>query len=279
MPEGADRRFADLRNDSGREPMLRRVLPIRLLLVVASFVGMAFTAHSAGLTDPLNRHNLSSGADPGHPRAQLPANGGTDEICVFCHTPHSASAKGPLWNRPDVTTSFPLYNSATLVIDDPGVVGDSGYTDDGSVTYPNGASRLCLSCHDGVTAVNVVLSQTTPIEMTGVAGAASLADLGSTAIVDLATSHPVSFTYNPTVRDAILAQKPGEYQLPLLPDVPLDDQSRMQCTTCHDPHEDTRADGTSAYPFWRHTSGADDYTEVCNTCHLAPTGSPSVHPL
>jgi len=244
-----------------------------LLLVIAPQISPA-----ASLTNPLNKHNLSSGADSGHPHAEVPALGGTTEICVFCHTPHGASAQGPLWNRPDITGSFPLYNSPTLVIDD--VAGISGYTDDGSVTYPNGSTRLCLSCHDGVTAINVVLDPVSPIEMTGgKAGAVNLSDFLSTAIIDLSTSHPVSFTYNASVRDAILVQKPGLYQLPSLADVPLDGQGRMQCTTCHDPHSDTRVDGL-AYPFWRHTTNivVDAYTDVCNTCHIpAPQIAGPVH--
>ena len=62
-----------------------------LLLVLVPQVSPA-----ASLTNPLNKHNLSSAADSGHPHAEVPALGGTTEICVFCHTPHGASAQGPL---------------------------------------------------------------------------------------------------------------------------------------------------------------------------------------
>ena len=33
--------------------------------------------------------------------------GGTDEVCVFCHTPHGAntSASAPLWNKGVTTTT------------------------------------------------------------------------------------------------------------------------------------------------------------------------------
>jgi hypothetical protein len=40
----------------------------------------------------------------------------------------------------------------------------------------------------------------------------------------------------------------------------------MQCTTCHDPHDDTRA--AIDIPFWRQTTGSP-YDDVCGACHDA----------
>ncbi|MDR9499907.1 MAG: hypothetical protein RI556_12085, partial [Hydrogenovibrio sp.] len=59
-----------------------------------------------------SKHNLSSSGDN--------ATSATDQVCVFCHTPHGSdvSAPAPLWNKelPDSTT-FQTYDelgTATL---------------------------------------------------------------------------------------------------------------------------------------------------------------------
>src|SRR5574341_1528080 len=62
------------------------------------------TKHNLSSADP--QQLLSSGVlpRPGTARDAESAPGGTSEICVFCHTPHGASATGgafkaPIWNR------------------------------------------------------------------------------------------------------------------------------------------------------------------------------------
>jgi len=188
---------------------------------------------------------------------------------VFCHTPHGASAQSALWNRKDPSTaSFPLYSSSTLNINDPAIVPFSQYSNADSATYPNGATRMCLSCHDGVSALGEVLSgqerYTSKIAMTY----DTLNLAGGSGVINLATSHPVSFVYNSTVQTAINAVEGAiNYKLPSA--VPLDGMDRMQCTTCHDPHEDTRTSGYNL-PFWRNYTGAEliDYDSTCQDCHL-----------
>ena len=74
------------------------------------------------------KHNLSSGG-PGTRKAATET-----EICIFCHAPHNTSPAGQLWNRRLPTSTYTPYTSSTLK----SVPGQ-----------PNGASLLCLSCHDG----------------------------------------------------------------------------------------------------------------------------------
>jgi hypothetical protein len=76
---------------------------------------------------------------------------GTDEVCVFCHTPHGGTRiepdnSAPLWNR--------------LIPDDVGYVMYSAPNFDGSAieNAPKGISLACLSCHDGTLALDALIN-------------------------------------------------------------------------------------------------------------------------
>ena len=242
---------------------------------------------TAALAIPLsnnnNQHNFSSGAvntNPNtgrpHPHADTPANDGTSEICIFCHTPHGAKPDTPLWNRSVSTgVTFPFYGGQLVIKGSFGVTDATLHSQYNSATfpYPNGSSKLCLSCHDGVTAIGTVLDGTA-FQMVGASNINAMNPIDSARLdINLATSHPISFVYDAQVLSDIDQIKPGEYQLPTMDDVPLDGQQRMQCTTCHDPHEDTRATaGMLGLPFWRHRRNISidgPFDDVCNDCHLA----------
>jgi len=61
---------------------------------------------------------------------------GGDELCVYCHTPHGATAGAtPLWNRDLSGATYVPYQSSSL--------------DATGIGQPGGTSKLCLSCHDG----------------------------------------------------------------------------------------------------------------------------------
>jgi hypothetical protein len=185
---------------------------------------------------------------------------GAKEICIFCHTPHSASAQGPLWNRTDPGGPFVPYNSTSLKIKN---IAAAQYDIDNYV--PDGATRLCLSCHDGVTGIGTLLDRTITMNHE------TMSDVSPTAtfdpVIDLELTHPVSFVFNATVETALL----GKASIPTNPDL-RDSQERVQCTSCHDPHDDR---GEAIYnaagvpPFWRIISSdpADSYTDLCNKCH------------
>lgn len=233
-----------------------------------------------------NPHNLSSQSSN-----TIRANSGGDQnathICVFCHAPHGATPQSTLWNRPAPDAGpFPTYAyPADIVIDDNPVNALAQYGPSYG-EYPNGATKMCLSCHDGATAIGTMANGIT-ISMTqntitdakkhwnpGVSGG------------DFSRTHPVSFFYTVAVKDAINNAKGGGYDRPAGTFLLVDSQQRIQCTTCHDPHLDTdAADGDStggayALPFWRVHTGSDalaeaaDYDAVCIQCH---TGTPPLN--
>ncbi|WP_083928808.1 cytochrome c3 family protein [Geopsychrobacter electrodiphilus] len=222
------------------------------------------------LTAPGNRHNLSKGSGGVMATTET-------RICVFCHTPHGASPQSPLWNRQDpAQTNFPLYASPTLEIQN---IPAAGYSAADQTKYPNGASRMCLSCHDGVSSVGAVISQTSKIIMNyDTLGAYDTATSSKTTI-DLSKSHPISFVYSAAVKDAINVAEAlpshglATYKLPLAGSkTTLDGNERMQCTTCHDPHNDTNNGTTYTLPFWaNNVTGveATDYDNTCNECHVS----------
>lgn len=234
------------------------------VLAFVSFFSFAIpAADGRPVSNPNNPHNLSFGATHKRTKA-METQAGAKEICIFCHTPHSASKQGALWNRQDpvLMGSFPLYDSGSLKIKN---IPAAQYNT--TADYPNGASKLCLSCHDGVTGIGTLLDRTLTMNHETMENVTTTATFDP--VIDLSLTHPISFYYTTEVKDAIVAAgKPGFH----LPTDPLrDSQERVQCTTCHDPHDD-RAEilylGNPIPPFWRFSDTATDpYAKLCNQCH------------
>lgn len=238
---------------------------MRYLFITTAFIFILMSGLSEGagrkISEIGNKHNFSYMNISSNFRA---VQGGDTsgfnrdaQICVFCHTPHRSSGEGPLWNRAASTRTFKHFSSATLAIDDAALQADADYG------QPTGSSRLCLSCHDGVTAIGAVF--TTPGSITPI----NIPTITSTIGYETYSSHhPVSFRYNQTVRN-LLKGAPYNKDLQDLPptsydvNVKLDKQERMQCTTCHDPHQDKSDVPGITHPFWVTTT----YEKVCESCH------------
>lgn len=177
-----------------------------------------------------SRHNLSvSGI------GKVKATSET-ELCLFCHTPHNSSPSAPLWNRFEKGTTYTLYSSSTLQAL-PG--------------QPDGSSMLCLSCHDGTVALGSVISREKPIDIsTGIFMPMGKTNLGT----NLSNDHPISFLYNST-----LASTDGQLKEPTLITPPvLLKNSKVQCTSCHDPHKNIYSDFLVA---------TSENSNLCNSCH------------
>jgi hypothetical protein len=204
----------------------------------------AAIAQQTGVSATL--HNLSV-SGPGEIRAQSET-----EVCKFCHIPHQAVVSQALWGH--ALSTADRYQVPTI--------RRGGVT--APAPQPDGSSRLCLSCHDGTVALGEVGRGTSRIAM----GGSQRLDRGrrSHLGVDLSGSHPVSFV----VPEADPAAGSGSDMTlrPLAlvtsdPDVKLDGQGKMQCTTCHDPHQDRHYRPGSVPHFWVKPT----VSEVCLTCH------------
>ena len=216
------------------------------LAVISLLAGVVVAPATAQQRVANTLHNLSV-SGPGEVRSLSET-----EVCKFCHIPHDAVVPHPLWGHA-------LSNAEYRV---PDITSPSGGTR--PAPQPNGASRLCLSCHDGTVALGDVGGG--PIAM---AGAQRLTP-GRPGYIgtDLSGSHPISFV----VPDASGSSGPSDGRdmglRPLSsitsdPDVRLDAQGRMQCTTCHDPHSDRYYEKGKVPHFWVKPT----VQEVCITCH------------
>ncbi len=208
----------------------------------------------------------------GGPHANLNSstNTSTDngELCIYCHTPHASNkdaSPAPIWNKPTTNVVFTMYGATTA--------GEAGVTMAGTPTdaAPSGSSMACLSCHDGVSAMNRVVNApgsgntdsatgvligalplypkpmvTNPYKAVGVNG-------------DMTDDHPISIQYiegraglRPTT-DTVAADIIGAtYVSDLLRD------GKVQCSSCHEVH------GTIYDMYLRsHNYGS----ALCVACH------------
>lgn len=135
---------------------MKRTAQLQIVIAIAIAIAMLMLlAASAafGAVDPdeptrniaITPHNLSYTG----PNSAYKSTGSVKEICVFCHTPHNATINRALWNRsmPELGAgvSYHMYTTgANLTQTTKGV------------QKPSDESLMCLSCHDGRFAVNVV---------------------------------------------------------------------------------------------------------------------------
>ncbi len=209
---------------------LLRIMRVLLLCVAVVLSALLMASPGRAQTEIARTvHNLTPGG-PGQLKETRPTG-----LCVYCHTPHNANPTQALWNKDTPATTYQLYTSSTL---------------QSMPNQPTGSSRLCLSCHDGILALGN-LRVPPPGEELELGPMSGNRRLGT----DLSDDHPISFVY-----DGELAVRRGELVDPsgLPTTVRLDASQQLQCTTCHDPHEDRR-------PMFLRMANADG--ALCLSCH------------
>ena len=166
------------------------------------------------------------------------------EICLPCHTPHNADPYGdniidaPLWNHDaDMTTVYTLYSSPTF---------------DSTPNQPQGISKLCLSCHDGVIALD------------SFGGAAGGNYISGNALIDtdLSDDHPISIYWSHQVEfktgsgTCVNCHNPSPTDFnPILPFF----NRYLECATCHDVHNTVGYDHLLRLPLAN--------SQLCLHCH------------
>ena len=217
--------------------------------VALSLVCLAALASTIGMGP--NSSRLTPGRGRAGPTGASRGTGAHANLaCNDCHRRHrevQGAAPGGTtrlveWSTQyteDGLATFTLYSSPTF---------DAPRTD---ISQPDGPSKLCLGCHDGSYSM--------------------LSDLGNRNLVfdteSLTRTHPISFTY-----DSALAARARWYGLRDPASTPsglggtiqrdlLDANSKMQCTSCHDPHPAARGPKLLRYPA---SSGANTFCRVCH---------------
>ena len=143
----------------------------------------------AGVAD--SPHNINRVAPGGDVYDSTLGNGRT---CAYCHTPHHAisdspelvaSGYNPLWSHEVSTGTYTGYASPTF--------------DGAAVTAPDiliGPSRLCMSCHDGVIAVDQHYGAALKNVVKNTGDTWGGIDVADGVTKSLANDHPIGFKYN-----------------------------------------------------------------------------------
>ena len=183
------------------------------------------------------------------------------EVCIVCHAPHNTDATSvPLWNHTTTAQTFTPYGAS-----------GSGFNIHFTPGQPDGSSKMCLSCHDGITAANSygvngkspALQDSITLATGGATAPRTSTITRSNLTTNLTDDHPISFVYaeamvaNPRLRDT-------SYITPLGHSIGvdmLDKQGKLQCAGCHDPHG-SNTGWNSTYLKFSNSNSA-----LCLTCH------------
>lgn len=215
---------------------------------------MAVTA--AGAASIKNtKHDLSLGSTGATFKAT-----NTDQICVFCHTPHNSLQDIPLWNRTNPTASnFTLYSSSSMN----NTPVKTGFTADS-------ISLFCMSCHDGATGLGSDVHNDPNGVGIDMAGGNDLLTGDANLQNDLSNDHPVNFLVTATgvSNDGNLgtldtgSNPPNMKTGDVINGLPLFKSARgattLECGSCHKVHDNTDA------PFLRTTMAG---SKLCLGCH------------
>lgn len=200
-----------------------------------------------------------------HDFATQPWNG-RNEICRVCHVPHDHGwatqyyLNGLLWNHKVSSATYTMYNNAW----------SSTLTGTQSA-QPDGHSKLCLGCHDGTVGID---------SFDKYAGGAYFIDdynpnfkvpaFADGANRDLRGTHPISIAFpagetgdgKNFTDPATATWASGDTVASTL------DQGKVQCTTCHDVHDQEAVPGTRLLRAAQTVSEGGVPSGLCLTCHV-----------
>lgn len=218
------------------------------------------------------------------------ASADNGEICVYCHTPHAANTAfdgAPIWNKQQPTgLTYKMYGATTD--------GVAGVTIAGTSTdaQPANPSLACLSCHDGISAIDSIVNAPgsgmgslaagtinivdalTPAYGGNIGGTPGTATTGT--VIDLSNDHPVSIVYMGTgAIDSPASLRATTFNLTSYGDAvawkgastiaDLLRNGNVECSSCHDPHNGGKIQGTDTeVNYLRHSN---TNSNLCLGCH------------
>lgn len=169
------------------------------------------------------------------------------EICLPCHAPHSTKTMPvPLWNHELSPQTYIVYRRTRPAVQ--GAVSSG---------QPDGMSKICLSCHDGILASDAY----------GGSSGATVFLSEKERIGIMCNNHPISFVY-----DTALAVKDNSLYDPSVKfsgvkgstgtiDADMLFMNWLECTSCHDVHNTKAVPGTKL--LVKEIAGS----ALCLTCH------------
>jgi len=201
----------------------------RTAVFVAMLAGAAISQDTSRITN--TPHNLNTVDVWG---VVVPQN----RVCLPCHTSHGAKMDDDgkdlvLWNHEITDETFDMYTTSA---------GHQG-------GQPEGTSKLCLSCHDGATAIDSFGGNSDFFNNVRIAP-----DRPSNLGTDLRDDHPIGIQYPPPD----LTGYNDKSTFSGVKVVTVNGIDRVECTSCHDPHDN------SLGMFLRQTL---DGSAICLECH------------
>ncbi|MBI3298647.1 MAG: hypothetical protein HYZ75_10820 [Elusimicrobia bacterium] len=227
---------------------------MRFLAAVLAAAAPLLAADARAASILGSKHNLSADSATSGPRAASQKG-----ACVFCHSVHQTSVFRALWGRKDSEQTFTFYSSNYL----------NSYLGMRVPTMEDlkvSRTKLCLSCHDGVTALGSLYNMSQPLAMDPARSMAAASVLGA----DLRNDHPVLYDVKPGAGPPSAPGTDPEIQLP-----PPGDKvkvygasNRVECTSCHNPHDDQ---------YGKFLVKSNAGAALCTTCHNKAGWSASAH--
>lgn len=234
----------------------------RVLIAATLLVGFAVSAQA--LTIVGTKHDLSNSARAGSIRSTS-----TNQVCVFCHTPHNATINKLLWNRTGnpVAANMKIYTSYNT--------GAMRTALPQSALGNDSNSLLCLSCHALPTA-NLVVENVVGGAIAASTPAADANWLAKTGKMnDLTNDHPVGINYDSAVTVAgagtgLTASALGKItgpgggttdgvgQLRLFKSG-VSGTSTLECASCHNVHDNS---------YGKFLAATNTASNLCRICHV-----------
>lgn len=184
------------------------------------------------------------------------------ELCRVCHVPHDHGrgqySNGLLWNHGVSSKTYTMYDNAW-----------SDTLTGTQSAQPDGTSKLCLGCHDGSVAIDTFDKYA--------GGAWYMEDENLNLVIprftdgtnlDFKGTHPLSIEFpageiGTEFNDpAVAAWYGGSTVASTL------DNNKIQCTTCHDVHDQESVPGTNLLRAPQTIAQGGTPSQLCLICHI-----------